>query len=117
VLADLGRDGEALAEANQEEARWSNLTARTYVHRAAGRTVDADECLRQLENEWSVDSAYQIAALHVQQGDLDTAFAWFDRAITQRDAGLALVQSEPMMFTIHEDPRWAALLKKIGFTS
>jgi hypothetical protein len=79
--------------------------------------VDADACLRQLEDEWGQDSTYQIGALHAQRGDLDAAIAWFDRGVAQRDAGMALVQSESILLPLHSDPRWETRLKKIGFAS
>lgn len=114
ILADQGRDAEALAEASSEQAEWARLTALAYVHHVAGRSSESDEALRDLEAKHAVDSAYQIAAIHSARGEVDAALAWLERAFAERDAGLAQMKSEPTFRCLHGDPRWGALLKKVG---
>ncbi|HEX7078837.1 MAG TPA: protein kinase [Candidatus Eisenbacteria bacterium] len=114
VLADLGRDAEALDEAKLEPAEWARLTGLAYVHFRGGRTAESDAALRGLEANHATDSAYQIAAIHSSRGDMDSGFAWLERAIADRDAGAAQMMTERTFRALHRDPRWGGLLKKLG---
>jgi TolB-like protein/Tfp pilus assembly protein PilF len=114
ILADEGRDSDALAAASMESADWARLTALAYVHFLGGRKRESDIALQQLEAKHAVDSAYQIAAIHSQRGDVDAAFTWLDRSIAERDAGTAQVVVEPAFRLLHGDPRWPEILKKVG---
>ncbi len=114
VLADQGRDPDALAACRMEPAEWARLTALAYVHHKAGRKQEADTALAELEASHAIDSAYQIAAVHSARGEVDAGFAWLDRAVAERDAGAAQMKSEPTFRSLHGDPRWGALLVKIG---
>jgi len=117
VLAEQGKDEEALREANQESADWASLTALTYVHHLAGRTDAADKALRELEEKFAVESAYQIAALHCARGEVDAAFAWIDRAVEQRDSGVAQIAVERIFRPLHADPRWRQVLRMLNIES
>jgi len=114
IVADQGRDSDALAVASLEPADWARLTSLAYVHHLGDRKRESDLALRQLEARHAADSAYQIAAIHSQRGDLDAAFTWLDRSIAERDAGTAQVVVEPAFRPLHGDPRWAEVLKKVG---
>ena len=114
VLADQGRDAEALAEAKREPAEWARLTALAYVHSKGGRKLEADAALAELEAKHATDSAYQVAAVHCTRGEVDLAFAWLERAVADHDAGAAQMKSEPVFRPLHGNPRWDALLEKIG---
>ena len=114
ILAEEGRNTEALAAASMEPADWARLTALAYVHSLGGRKRESDIALQQLESKHAVDASYQIAAIHSQRGDLDSAFTWIDRSIAERDAGTAQVVVEPAFRPLHGDPRWADVLRKVG---
>jgi serine/threonine protein kinase/tetratricopeptide (TPR) repeat protein len=116
VLADQGRDTEALVEVKREPAEWARLTGLAYVHFKGGRKQEADEALAQLEAKHAADSAYQIAAIRSERGEVDLAFTWLERAIADHDAGAAQMKSEPLFRHLHGDPRWGALLAKIGLS-
>ena len=42
------------------------------------------------------------------------AFAWLDRAYVQRDDGLIFTKVEPLLKSLHNDPRFTGLLKKLN---
>jgi len=114
VLADQGRDAEALEEANREPAEWARLTSLAYVHEKAGRMRESDEALRELEAKHAVDTAYQIAAVYAGRNDLDGAFRWLNRSVDEKDAGSAQMSVEPVFRVLHGDPRWKEILRRIG---
>ena len=113
-LAELGRVEEALAAARGEPAEWARLTALAYAHTVAGHTKEADEALQALIAGHAVDSPYQIAAIYVARRDKDAAFEWLNRAVDEKDAGMAAVLIERIFRPLHDDPRWAALKKRLG---
>ena len=75
---------------------------------------ESDEALRELEELHRSDSAFQIAAIRSARGEVEAGLTWLERAFEEHDAGLALVKAEPTFRGLHGDPRWIALLKKIG---
>ena len=58
--------------------------------------------------------AYDVAAVFAQLGRKDDAFQWLDRAITKREEGVSSLKLDPFLTTLHSDPRFAALLHRIG---
>jgi serine/threonine protein kinase/tetratricopeptide (TPR) repeat protein len=116
VLSDQGRDAEALEEVSREPAEWSRLTSLAYVHYKAGRTQESDDALRKLVEAYQDTASYQIAAIHSSRGELDDAFHWLERAWTDRDAGLGQLLTEPAFRNLRGDPRWQALLRKMGLS-
>ena len=118
VLATIalmqGRPDEALALARREPAEFARLTALALAFDAAGQKAEADEALAQLETKLGMDAAYQIAVIYAERESLDLAFTWLERARQQRDPGLAQVKREPFFRKLYGDPRWEALLEKMG---
>jgi TolB-like protein/Tfp pilus assembly protein PilF len=89
----------------------------------AGRTMalhslgDAKASQAELEAEiaeFSKGAAYQIAECYAWRGEKDKAFEWLERAYTQHDGGLTFIKADPLVKSLHTDPRYAALLRKMG---
>ncbi|HEY2534350.1 MAG TPA: TIR domain-containing protein [Xanthobacteraceae bacterium] len=59
------------------------------------------------------DAAYQIAEVFAWRGESTKAFEWLERAYSQRDAGLVTVKADPLLKSLHADPRFDALLRKL----
>ena len=55
-----------------------------------------------------------IAEVHAYRGEVDQAFAWLDRAYQNHDSDLVYLKPAPLLSRLHDDPRWGALLEKIG---
>jgi tetratricopeptide (TPR) repeat protein len=113
VLLGQGRGDEALAEALREPEEWGRLFALAIIQHAAGRPTEADEALRELAGKYADDAAYQLAEVHAARGTADFAFEWLDRAYAQRDAGVAWTKIDPLLRSLHPDPRWQAFLRKM----
>jgi hypothetical protein len=47
-------------------------------------------------------------------GDRDEAFRQLDKALEQRSAGMIYLHLDPLYDAIREDPRFSALVEKIG---
>jgi len=114
TLLSQGRGEEALAEAMREPDEVIRLWALGIIQHALGRREDSDKSLRDLIERGAADAAFQIAEFHAARGEADAAFEWLERAYTQRDGGLTLMKTRPRFRFLHGDPRWDALLKKVG---
>jgi len=103
----------ALEEYDREPLDGLRSTGRAMVFFALGDSVNADEELARLI-DLGIRWTKQIAAVHAYRGELDEAFAWLDRAMARRDQSLSRIQWDPFMTNLHDDPRYEALLEKLG---
>jgi predicted ATPase/TolB-like protein/Tfp pilus assembly protein PilF len=114
-----GEYGEA-EEALEKLAKLSGIPASTaalgLLYAVAGRRDEATAILKELEERSKTEyvTAYSIARLHAALGDLDSAFAWFDRACAERSNWLTSLKVEPGVDSIRPDPRFVALLEAVG---
>ena len=60
------------------------------------------------------DQPVAIAGLYARLGDRDKAFMWLDRACDRRISLVTNINIEPAFDSLHDDPRWDALLRRIG---
>jgi TolB-like protein len=58
---------------------------------------------------------YTVAGLCAELGNKDQAFAALDEAVNKADQSIGFVKFDPFMKPLHDDPRYAALLKRVGF--
>ena len=93
-----------------------SLTGQTMLEYTLGHESESQQLLGELKGKYAVGFAYQIAQACAWRGDKDGAFEWFDHAYDQHDAGLYRLRYDPMLANLHDDPRWAALVKKMGFS-
>ncbi len=114
TLLSLGRREEALAEAMREPDEIYRLWALAIVQHALGHREQSDQALHELIERGAADAAVQIAEMHAARGEADAAFEWMERAYAQRDTGLTLIKSRLRLRSLHSDPRWESLLKKVG---
>jgi TolB-like protein/DNA-binding winged helix-turn-helix (wHTH) protein/Tfp pilus assembly protein PilF len=109
---------QAIAELQKVEQRKGN--ANVYgglglAYAMAGDTARAKSILEQLVHERSryVDP-WSVALVYTGLGDRDQAFVWLQKAIDDRDNQVALVNNEPALDSLRSDPRFAALLRRMG---
>jgi eukaryotic-like serine/threonine-protein kinase len=81
-----------------------------------GKTEEAREILRQIEEAWKPDggSSIWVAAIYAGLGEKDAAFEWLEKAFHERSSFLAYFKFHPTFDNLHGDPRFDALVKRIG---
>ena len=57
---------------------------------------------------------YNVAKAYAALGATDSAFAWLDRAYEQRTGYLTWLDVDVGFESLHADPRWAALRRRMG---
>jgi TolB-like protein len=91
------------------------LMSLSLAYHGLGREADSQAALQELERTEAHGWAFQIAQVHAFRGETDEAFRWLDRALEQRDLGLALeAKGDPLMQKIRGDPRFATLLARLN---
>ncbi len=79
-----------------------------------GQPRASDAALRELVAKHEHEAPFQVASVHAWRGDADAAFRWLERAVVQGDSGLLDLQLEPLFESVQGDPRYRALLARIG---
>jgi len=109
-----GRPQDALREV--ERVHYAPLRAFLYAltYHALGREKESDAALRELKMKYHASNAFEIAAIYAFRNQPDEAFEWLDRAYAQRDPSMMSTKVQPLLNSLHNDPRFAALLKKLN---
>jgi len=81
-----------------------------------GHAKESQHALDELIEKYGHESAYQIAEAYAWRGERDKAFEWLDRAFAQDDGGLADVKTDPSLASLRSDPRYPAIVKKVGLS-
>jgi adenylate cyclase len=91
-------------------------TGLAMVEYTLGHERESQQLLAELKEKYAVGFAYQIAQACAWRGDKNGAFEWLEHAYDQHDAGMYRLRYDPLLASLHDDPRFAALLKKMGFS-
>jgi len=87
-----------------------------YILARAGRRDDALKALADLRrlSQPREPSPFQVALVYVGLDDMDRAFEWLDKAIDARAWETPMIKANPIFERIRSDPRFPALLRRIG---
>jgi len=89
-----------------------------YGYAVTGRRADAFKVLHSLDEMEGRRYVSRTARVYVYAGlgDKDKAFEWLEKAYQERSDALAWFRQEPESKSLRSDPRFATLMRKIGFT-
>jgi len=81
-----------------------------------GKAEEGRKILEEAEKNWSPDIpvAHLIASVHARLGEKDAAFEWLEKAFRERVGFLAYLKVHPLFDGLRDDPRYHALVKRIG---
>jgi TolB-like protein/Tfp pilus assembly protein PilF len=114
IEALRGNAATALAKAEQIPPGKSRDFALANARQIGNDTAAADAALKALIDKYGKTDPYLIARCYVLRKDLDGMFAWLDRAWAERDNNITILYYDPFLLRYKDDPRFAALCKKIG---
>lgn len=120
VLLKRERYDEALAEAQKsvELSKRANgsLAFLAHVYGRMGRRGDAEAIIKELQNRYESRNAdgRDLAVAYAGLNDKDQVFAWLEKAYEERSHFLAVLRLEMVLDSVKSDPRWNALLKRVG---
>ncbi len=89
-----------------------------YGYAVTGRRADALKSLQTLDEIEKKHYVSRISRVYVYAGlgDKDKAFEWLEKAYQERSDLLAWFRKDPESKGLHSDPRFAPLMRKVGFT-
>jgi TolB-like protein/DNA-binding winged helix-turn-helix (wHTH) protein/Flp pilus assembly protein TadD len=83
----------------------------------AGRRMDADRIMSQLLSRATTEYVcpFEMGAAFASMGRTEEAFAWLNKSVTERADCMIWLRAEPWLSPIRGDPRYAALVRQVGF--
>ena len=114
VYVMQGRPQDALQEIEliQYDPVRTCLYAITY--HALGRKKESDDTLGELIAKYHATDAYEIALVYAFRNQSDEAFEWLERAYTFHQQNVIYTKVDPLLKSLHNDPRYTAFLKKLN---
>jgi serine/threonine protein kinase/tetratricopeptide (TPR) repeat protein len=96
----------------------SYVSALGHAYAVSGHRGEAMKILGQLQDlsQHRYVSPHEMALLYAGLDEDDRAFAWLDKAYTDRSWRLVFLKLEPRFDNLHADPRFADLVRRVGLT-
>ena len=108
-------DGEtALREAQLEPDDGFRSFELALAYHVLGDRKQADAALADLVAHAHEGFAYQIAEVYAVRGEVDKAFEWLQISFDDHDGGTLSLSVDPLLRSLHDDPRYKNLLAKLG---
>ncbi|MBF9149544.1 TIR domain-containing protein [Novosphingobium jiangmenense] len=121
LLGDIallkGDNATALAEFRLETAKLSRLRGLAIAERAVSGQAAGDARMAELLREYGDNALYQQAQILAQWGRVAPALDAMEKALALRDSGLMLARNDPMLNPLRKEPRFAAVLSSVGFST
>ena len=119
VLQFQGQLDSALAqfEATGPLRNWvPTIAGNGYVYAQQGRRAEALAVLHYLDSLSATQyvTSYAVALVHTALGQRDSAFSWLDRAVDERTHWLVWLNRDLRWKPLRGDPRFAAVVHRVG---
>ena len=111
-------------EAIEENKIWGELTGneteakfcRAQIYAVSGREKETLALIEEIvQNESASDNVYRgLALVYAGLGDHDRAFQMLEKSYELREIALFSLKVDPKLESLHRDPRFEALLGKLG---
>jgi tetratricopeptide (TPR) repeat protein len=114
VYEQLGRYAEALAlleKAISVEDRSASVLLRARIYARMGKRKEA----RQILDASRGRDPQLLATVYAALGEKDEAFRLLFRAIEEPQGLPVYMKTSPPFDSLHSDPRWAAVLRRMNF--
>jgi serine/threonine protein kinase/tetratricopeptide (TPR) repeat protein len=87
-----------------------------YVYAASGNRTKADLVLGQLQSLSTRQYVppFTSALIYAGLGDKDQAFAWLEKAYTERSVWMPWLKVDPKFDSLRSDPRFTDFLRRVG---
>lgn len=92
------------------------LAALGHAYAIGGNKVAATKVHKELEKQSKVRYVppYWMATLYAGLGEKDLAFRWLEKAYEERSGGMIWLSVDPRMDSLRTDPRFAAMMQRVG---
>jgi TolB-like protein/DNA-binding winged helix-turn-helix (wHTH) protein len=121
AYAQMGSFADALADVETwrgtDDTPWS-LTMTSYVSGRSGQPAQARRALDKLllwNRRRPIDSG-SILCAYIALGDKDQTFAWLEKSYSEHSTALTSLKVNPIYDPLRGDPRFQALLRRVGLS-
>ena len=107
----------ALEKSAELSSRWSFVVGPLgQCYALAGRRADAQAIVKELEERYAKHEALatSVAAVYAGLGDRDQAFVWLEKGFQEHSGEMVRINFDPPYELLKSDPRFAALLGRMG---
>ena len=120
VNESKGLASEAVAECLKARELNDDPYVLAFLTRALAASGKRDEAMKTLEQMHEISKqryvpAYGFAIAYAGLGDKDQAFQWIERSLQDRAWDVTYLKVDPIMESLHADPRFADLVKRVGY--
>jgi TolB-like protein/Flp pilus assembly protein TadD len=113
ALALQNRGEEALEEIARELDSGQRLWGTAIIYQTMGRRQQANAAYEEALSQFA-NVPILAAELYAFRGDKDRAFAALDKGASVLDRGVIRLKSDFMLRSLHDDPRYKAILARLG---
>ncbi|MEJ2298514.1 MAG: tetratricopeptide repeat protein, partial [Woeseiaceae bacterium] len=113
-LTFMGRYEEALEIARQERLDGFKQTMLAIVHWHLGNREASDAAMEALIAQQDEGYHWQVVQARAVRGEIDAAFDAMEAAYENHDTGLQLILGDRTVENLRDDPRYEAMVEKIG---
>jgi adenylate cyclase len=114
ALLRVGRLDEAEAVIRDEPNEAYRWNAQALILFQRGRTAEAETLLSDFKVKYGEQMADYVAGNYAVRGKTEEALRWCEVALAQRGAGIAWMKTNLHLRSLHADPRFEALLRRMG---
>ncbi len=102
----------AFEQETDEEYRVKGLAL---AYHALGRWAESEAALEELKGEWGERWPSEVAHVYAYRGEVASAFEWLEKEYeVGGSGGWGEMRLNPLLNSLHNDPRWHAILDKVG---
>lgn len=87
------------------------------TYHAMGRNDESDAAMQRLTDLPGMEVPHLLALAHASRGETDQAFAWLEKNLETHNFRIGEIKFDPFLSTLHGDPRWDALLRRLEVPS
>lgn len=110
----IGHHEKALAAFKRHKEEIFSWQGQALAFHALGDTTMAALMSDKVEARYGGESGYQLAEIHGYWGEAGKCLEWLEKACDLRDPGLAEIRVSPHFDLVRLEPRYLALVGKIG---
>jgi tetratricopeptide (TPR) repeat protein len=95
------------------------LSSLGHIYAVAGRRAEATQLIDELrkQSQQAYVSSYFFAVIYAGLGERERALETLSQAAEERSTLLVYLRIDPRFSNLHSDPRFQALLHRVGFQS
>jgi serine/threonine-protein kinase len=111
----LGEFDSARQSCETEKRGWQGRLCMAVLYDRLGRHTDAESERAALQAEFGEASAYQLAEIYAQWGNIPKALDWLDTAYRLPDSGIVTLRVDQLVDPLRKEPRFREIERKLNF--